>query len=395
MKLPRVAFRGQSCRESGQTMPMMALMLTALLGFVGLTVDVGSALLDKTSAQGASDAASLAAASELREGNSVEAATAAAHTFAATNGFQHGEDGVSVTVSIPPESGPYAGSSLYAEVSIHGPSEVRFARVVGINLLNIGVRSVAGSALEVIEKAPPRALFALQTGCSATDPFKVSGSDNFIIGGIHSNSTVDTSGSYNLLSEGDNTGVCSLSNGGSGNVFDPSYQNSPELPDPLGYTYSDVPCTRTFTSDTDLTSVNSVWVNDDPNTNQLLPGVYCSTGKLTLSASDVTGTVTLVAQQELSISGSNFNIKPYWNDVLLFTTSSTSSAADLSGSGGTWEGYIYVPNGKAKLNGSGNFSVKGAVIGGNIELSGSGVTVDSTDFTDNTEEILSSVKLFE
>ena len=167
------------------------------------------------------------------------------------------------------------------------------------------------------------------------------------------------------------------------------------LEDPLGFVYSDFPCTAEFTEDTDLTSVSSVWVNNDPNTNQLKPGVYCSTKKLTLSGSNFSGTVTLVAQGQLVISGSGFDLKPYWNTILLFTDFNDISAADLSGSGGTWEGYIYVPNGKAKLNGSGNFTVMGAVIAKTLELSGSDLTIDSSGLSSGSEEVTSAVRIFE
>ena len=55
--------RGFAARsESGQMMILMAILLVVLIALVGLVADVGSALVMKSRAQNAGDAASLAAA---------------------------------------------------------------------------------------------------------------------------------------------------------------------------------------------------------------------------------------------------------------------------------------------------------------------------------------------
>ncbi|OQX61003.1 MAG: hypothetical protein B5M51_09180 [Anaerolinea sp. 4484_236] len=57
-------------RESGQSMILIAFIFIALLGFVGLTVDVGRLFMFRGMLRNATDAASLSAAAQYREGRS-------------------------------------------------------------------------------------------------------------------------------------------------------------------------------------------------------------------------------------------------------------------------------------------------------------------------------------
>lgn len=238
------------------------------------------------------------------------------------------------------------------------------------------------------------AIFANHTSCGTSDALELNGSDLTINGGVHSNSVLKVPGSNNDFN-GDSSYVCSINNSGSGNSYQSgSPYSTSTKPSPVNYVYSDfdpgIPCTRRWTSDVDLKSVNNIWVGDNPSSKQLKPGVYCSTRKLTLSESGVSGSVTLVAQQEVNISGSNFNLTPYWNSVLLFTYNTSSSALDVSGSGGQWEGLILAPRGKAKIAGSGNWSFSGAVIADQVQVSGSSFSMTALGYgsTDNAVHLV-------
>ena len=68
------------------------------------------------------------------------------------------------------------------------------------------------------------------------------------------------------------------------------------------------------------------------------------------------------------MSGSQFNLTGYWNDILLFTESNSSSALDV---GGQWQGILFAPNGLAKVQGSSNLSVAGSIIADQVQTSGS------------------------
>ncbi len=70
-------------RERGQAMVLFAFALVALCGLVGMSVDVGQIVYNRTRMQAAADAAAIAAAQDLP---SVDAATTTANTYMANNG---------------------------------------------------------------------------------------------------------------------------------------------------------------------------------------------------------------------------------------------------------------------------------------------------------------------
>src|SRR3990170_8853939 len=103
-----------SQREKGQMLILFVLALAVLLGFVAMVIDVGLAFQERRNAQNAADAAALAGAQELGESGSAPAAIAEATEYLADYGYQSPQ--ASITVNIPPSSGPSAGDSSYVEV---------------------------------------------------------------------------------------------------------------------------------------------------------------------------------------------------------------------------------------------------------------------------------------
>src|SRR5579864_4379481 len=83
--------------QRGQTLILVAMLLVVLTGMTGLAVDVGFYRYQQRLQQSAADSAALAGAAELA--TSSASATAAAKADAATNGFQDGSNGVTVTVN--------------------------------------------------------------------------------------------------------------------------------------------------------------------------------------------------------------------------------------------------------------------------------------------------------
>jgi Flp pilus assembly protein TadG len=127
--------------ERGQGLILFAFAVVAMTGFTAMTVDVGLAYREKGNAQGAADAAALAAAGKLYAGGGNDAAEAEAVEIAAANGYVDGVDGITVDVNIPPASGHYAGQSSYAEVLISSSSSAQFATIFGINAFDINARA--------------------------------------------------------------------------------------------------------------------------------------------------------------------------------------------------------------------------------------------------------------
>src|SRR3989449_5948544 len=95
-----------SARHSGgQTLVLTALMLTILIGFVGLAADTGYFFDYRRRMTAAADSAAVAAAMEVkRDPTSTQVATVA-RTAAAASGFSDGTNGITVAVNRPPVSG--------------------------------------------------------------------------------------------------------------------------------------------------------------------------------------------------------------------------------------------------------------------------------------------------
>ena len=129
--------------ESGQTLIMFALGLAVLLVMAALTIDVGLAYVARRDMQNAADAAALAGADVLLEGQSSVLATNAARDLALQNGYDNAAADVTVTISIPPTSGPHSGDSDFIEVLIEHPIDAVMARAVGKTSFDISARAVA------------------------------------------------------------------------------------------------------------------------------------------------------------------------------------------------------------------------------------------------------------
>ncbi len=150
--------------ESGQTLIMFALGLAVLLGMAALTIDVGLAYVARRDMQNATDAAALAGADVLLEGQSLGLAKNAARDLALQNGYDNAAADVTVTINIPPTSGPHSGDSDFVEVFIAHPIDAVMARAVGKTSFDISARAVAG-----IDRVPkPYSIITLSgTACQA------------------------------------------------------------------------------------------------------------------------------------------------------------------------------------------------------------------------------------
>src|SRR5579871_6085186 len=128
--------------ESGYTLIFVALGLTVLMLMAGLGVDVGFLRFERRLEQTAADSAAIAGAAELNYGD----VTQAARTDAATNGYTHGSNNVTVTVYNPPNDGPHTGQAGYVEVLVTRTQPMFFAAVGGISTASVTARAVAYGA---------------------------------------------------------------------------------------------------------------------------------------------------------------------------------------------------------------------------------------------------------
>ncbi len=176
--------RSAAGEERGQTLMMAALMLPLLLGMVGLVIDIGFANAARRQAQNAVDESAIAAAYALQDGYTPAQAGTLAQEYSAGNGYDNVAADITVTVNVPPLSGPHAGDSNYAEVIVDYDAPELFIIALGQDTGTISARAVAG----ITQVPESYGLIALNpTECRSLD---VSGSGNLIIqgGGIMVNS---------------------------------------------------------------------------------------------------------------------------------------------------------------------------------------------------------------
>jgi Flp pilus assembly protein TadG len=118
---------------------LMALASTALIGFVGLGVDVASWQIAERDMQGAADEAAFSAAIAADAGGAWQVN---AKGITAQMGFVDTKNGVTVQANNPPTRGGYAGDSIGYEVIISQPQPSWFSRLF-LTSVTASARAVA------------------------------------------------------------------------------------------------------------------------------------------------------------------------------------------------------------------------------------------------------------
>lgn len=136
-------------RRRGNVVVAVAGSLVTLLACVSLSIDGGMLQDKRRQVQAAADAAALAASGDLYYHWSIErgadtngTAYALARETAKRNGFEHGVDGTTVDVYLPPASGPFTGQKGYVEVIIKFDHGRYFSKVFGTEAIAVRARAV-------------------------------------------------------------------------------------------------------------------------------------------------------------------------------------------------------------------------------------------------------------
>jgi Flp pilus assembly protein TadG len=137
---------GPGSRRHGQILVKFALVLTVLLGMVGLVIDGGLLMVSHRQAQNAADAAALAAAMELFNGYSQSVAQQAATTYVEQyNSHSSATVTVNFGTNISAQAAPGHRKPGYVEVFVTLPVRTYFIQVLGINPnQSVTARAVAG-----------------------------------------------------------------------------------------------------------------------------------------------------------------------------------------------------------------------------------------------------------
>lgn len=167
-----------------------------------MAIDVGFLWTQQRAMQTAADAASIAAVTAARGGQST---TSAARTASSLNGFTNGQNNVTVTVNNPPASGTYSGNSNYYEVLVTQPVSTFFLTVLGYKTVSVTARAVGGGV------TGPACVYAL----APSQPAAISLTGNITVNAACG--ILDDSSSSTALSASGNGSVTATSIGVVGN----------------------------------------------------------------------------------------------------------------------------------------------------------------------------------
>ncbi len=401
--------RARQGRWAGQVLVMFALMLTVLIGVVGLAVDAGNLLQARRCVQNVADAAALAGGHVLSQGGTQSAAAKAAEFYIARNTGSSSSNNCSPT-STPAIS--FSSANDQITVSLTRAQDTFFMNVLGIPSWTIGATAVA----RVSRDTQPYAIIALDPDGSGID-FNGNNTINISGGGVGSNSDITFNGGSaqgtidgflgamgEVDSWPDDLKVTGGASGGIGLIEDP-FVPVPASTPPT--------CTSAGTASIIATDPDGVvmspgtWgsaqINKMKKHNYLLPGVYCFTDKVNLNGSDVymksfkddNGNGTPDANEIddvrttpgggvlLYFKGPQGQITYNSGDIALRTIGASwknlviwfancSKSLDLEGNGTQWiDGAVYAPCSKIDLGGnSGTKQMTGQVVGAEVKLHG-------------------------
>ncbi len=119
--------------SNGQSVVFLLLLLTLMVGFAALAIDIGQLYANKTNMQNVVDAAALAGAQDLPN-------TATAKSTALNYAVLNGADSSGITTTAP-----YDGDNKQIEVTYTQTVSYSFAHVLGISSRDVTVRAVAES----------------------------------------------------------------------------------------------------------------------------------------------------------------------------------------------------------------------------------------------------------
>lgn len=329
MKQDRKSIRNSG--ENGQVLVLLVLVMVVLLGFAALAIDGGMTMMTRKRAQNSADAAAMAAALALSNGNTRPQAYQIALDTAARNDFPE-DSRNDLEVSNPPGRGVYVGDDEYVQVVITTTLESSFAHFVYNgpmkNTILATARIIPSSNIfegNAIAALSPDACNALWLSGSALY-MDVSG------GNIFSNSTGTSanncdsgvqSGSGNLdltMTGGQIVTVGEFDEQDTSLAVNPGIsENADQLPIPLVPSPDCSGMTaRTFNSHAAPDADGIVRLRPGRYTNQirilngnweLRPGMYCLENGLVIQGGTVTGGGTLTPDGTVDGSGLMLYVK--------------------------------------------------------------------------------------
>lgn len=299
------------------------IVLTLLIGFCGLAIDVGMLELKKVQLQNAADAAVLGAVYEYERGgtNWKNGGTA----DAGLNGFTDGASNVMVTISNPPTSGSFSGNKNAIQALV--------TQQVGTNFISSSYKLAA----QAVSLLPPSCLMSLLS-TSVVNTLNMTASSFNAACGVYIGRNIQEDSSSSVQAAGFTVvGPASDSSLNGSTQPQPKFNSSIQN-DPLATIAQPVFSACTYTGSQNQNNSrtlnpgtycnNSIWCGNNAVL-KLNPGLYIVTGQLNWNLCTVSGTgVTLFMTQG---GGSNFGLFQVVNSTVSLSAPTTASQGSIPG----------------------------------------------------------------
>jgi hypothetical protein len=371
------------CCRAGAVTVWVLLSLSGLIAVVALTLDGGRVLEERRHAQGAADAAALAAGAEMylsAVNKTTPNVNAVALNMAARYGYTGNGVDSTVTVNRPPSSGAFAGNSDYVEVIIRANLDNTFGRLFTRQKMVVEGRAVA--------RGRPAIIGVVALASSISTGFEVSGNGSFRVSNasIRVNSTSTSAyrvgdsafvsaQSHNVVGGFDRSGSSSIS-GTRRTGVPPIWDQMAGLPAPNPGSYP----TRAkeelrLSEDEEVTIWPGVYEEGiditDNATVRMMPGIYImgSRGFDISGNATVTGDEVMIYNSNVHGSGGGIDIggsgsirltppqSGTYTGISIFQKRGMSPSIDITGNGNVdITGLIYANAARVELRGNAGFA---------------------------------------
>jgi hypothetical protein len=368
----------RKARREGKVAVLLAISMTAVVSMLALSLDGGALLSERRHAQAVADSAALAAASDLYYKYWVESgwdtqgtARASALEVAAANGYANDGTHSTVTVHIPPESGPFLGRPGYAEVIVKTQQERGFSNIFGRGAITVSARAVSIGApiagdvgILVLDPSAKSAFNANGSGVTTVNGTPI------VVNSTHSEGSIAGGGGSVAAMEFSLTGGYTTTGGGE--FIGPIYTERRPMEDPL----ADLPVPNPLA----MSKQSTRKIQYTNGSETLSPGVY-------KGGISVSGTGSLTLQPGVYyMDGGGFSFSGqgslYGDGVMIYNAPGNGNADGISVTGqgavtltgmktGIYEGMTFFQDRNANVTGTVSGTGGGTSITGTFYFAGS------------------------
>jgi Putative Flp pilus-assembly TadE/G-like len=398
---------GKSGRR-GMVAAQVALCMVPLCGVAAFAIDCGMMLEFRRRVQATADAAALSAANDLyahySANNGVDtggSARTSALTTATANGFSGDGTQSTVTVHIPPTSGPFTGTAGFAEVIVTYYQPRGFSGIFGSGTIPVTARAVARGLWTTYANGiillDPTASGALTD--SGNGSITVNGGASIVIDSSSASAAVVSGNGSVSASQFVITGSPGDIVSGNGRFVGGIESGQTQTVDPLGYLPEPSAGGLSVQSNSQLSvggnSSQSVspgvyvgGISVSANASLTMsPGVYYMQGGGFTSSGNgnISGSGVLIfnspnsTSDKISLAGNgNINLSPptsgMYQGITMFQERTSSAPISITGNGSiSLSGTVYAAHAAVTLSGNGGSNVVGGqYIASTMSVSGNG-----------------------